>query len=566
MKKFLAVILSVIIIMLCSVSAFAFAENSKLTYLYLDKGNIVIGDGTVSGYGYFGERVTLADEDGYMITQTTNTTLTNTVTFSGGTNYVVFNNIKVNTGNQFVCAVQLTDSADVTLCVQGTSTLVSGASRAGIEVSVGSTLTIMGDGTVMAGSNGQAGIGGGNGNSSGTVIINSGTVVGQSKSNSAGIGGGSAGSNGKVVINGGNVTAVGGPSGAGIGGGCTGNGGEIIINGGTVTATGGTNAAGIGGGWYGSMGNVIINGGSVKATGGSGAAAIGAGGGVASDLIYNSDGEALYLAKVNTSSLASVDDIYTNGNPNNINSYHSGDKNFYFYLPVGTHILAVDSDDSVTGFWKASYGTSFTCSAVTPFECVNLSSVNADDIIRGLTCGLASLDDYVSFAEGFSFEYSDSVIGTGTKINLVYDNNPVFTYTTLIYGDLNGDGWYDGEDSMIASFMLWGHLTEANTQGFYFEAADVNRNTKVDTEDISILQQAGVLLASVPQNEQGTVDTDSAQWDEYIMLIEQLEDVTEEETEQDSAPEQPGFLSDIIEFIRFIAEYIKNLLLSLLNI
>ncbi len=558
MKKIIALILSLCIIFACSFSAFAFAENSKLTYLYLDKGNIVIGDGTVSGYGYFGERITLADEDGYLITQTSTAVLTNTITFSGGTNYVVLNNIKINTGSQFVCAMQLTDSADVTLCVEGTSTLVSGSSRAGIEVTVGSTLTIMGEGTVMAGSNGQAGIGGGNGNSSGTVIINSGTVVGQSKSNSAGIGGGSAGSNGKVVINGGNVTAVGGPSGAGIGGGCTGNGGEIIINGGTVTATGGSNAAGIGGGWYGAMGNIIINGGSVKATGGSGAASIGAGAGVSSGQIFNSSGEVLYLAKLNSSSMTSVKDIYTDGNSNNINTYHSNDKNFYFYLPAGTHILAVDSDDSVTGYWKATYGSSFSCNGVTPFECLNSASVRADDLIRGLTCGLSSLDSYISFADGFSFEYSDSIIGTGTKINLLYDNQPVFSYTALLYGDLNGDGWYDGEDSMIASFMLWGHLTAANTQSFYFEAADVNRSSAVDTDDIAVLQQAGVLLASVPQTEDGAVDTDSAQWDEYIMLIEQVEESQEEET-----PEEP---LNLFDFIRFIAEYIKNLILSLLNI
>lgn len=561
MKKIIAVILSAIIILLCSVSAFAVAENSKLTYLYLDKGNIVIGDGTVSGYGYFGERITTADEDGYLITQTVSTTVNNTVTFSGGTNYVVISNIKINTGNQFVCAVQLTDSADVTLCVEGTSTLLSGASRAGIEVNVGSTLTIMGEGTVMAGSNGQAGIGGGNGNSSGTVIINSGTVVAQSKSNSAGIGGGSAGSNGKVVINGGNVTAVGGPSGAGIGGGCTGNGGEIIINGGTVTATGGSNAAGIGGGWYGSMGNVVINGGSVKATGGSGAPSVGSGAGVASDTILNSFGEVLYLAKINTSAMASVKEIYTDGNPNNLSSYHSGDKYFYFYLPAGTHIFAADSDDSVTSYWKAVYSSSFTCNSITAFECINTSSVNADDIIRGLSCGLSGLDGYLTLSDGFSLEYSDSVIGTGTEIELVYNNQPVFCYTALIYGDLNGDGWYDGEDSMIASFMLWGHLTPENTKAFYFEAADVNRNSTVDSDDISVLQQAGLLIADVPQNEEGAVDTDSAQWDEYIMLVDQAEEKIEEEVEQ----EQPQISFSIIDFIKFIAEYIKNILLSLFN-
>ena len=110
--------------------------------------------------------------------------------------------------------------------------------------------------------------------------------------------------------------------------------------------------------------------------------------------------------------------------------------------------------------------------------------------------------------------------------------------------------------------MLWGHLTPENTKAFYFEAADVNRNSNVDSDDISVLQQAGLLLADVPQNEEGTVDTDSAQWDEYIMLVDQAEEKIEEEVEQ----EQPQISFSIIDFIKFIAEYIKNILLSLFNI
>ncbi|MBQ8783858.1 MAG: hypothetical protein IJZ57_08825 [Clostridia bacterium] len=552
MKKILTVILSLLIIGLCVVPSLAVADNAKLTYLYLDKGNIVIGDGTVSGYGYFGEVITTPDEDGYYITQSTTDTVTNTLTFNGGTNYAVISNLKMSMSSQFVCAVNLTNSADITLNLEGTNVLVSGASRAGIEVSVGSTLTIMGDGKVMAGSNGQAGIGGGNGNSSGTVIINSGTVVAQSKSNSAGIGGGSAGSNGKVVINGGNVTAVGGPSGAGIGGGCTGDGGEIIINGGTVTATGGTNAAGIGGGWYGSMGEIIIDGGSVKAIGGTNAPSLGAGAGVASGTVTNSLGELVYLAKVNTSSVSSVKDIYTNGKANNLSSYHTNDSNFYFFLPDKTHILAADSDESITSYWKADFNTAFTCNAVTPFECVNSSSVQGDDIFRGLSCGLTDLNDYISLSDGFSFDYSDSVIGTGTRVDLVYNGQAVFSYKALIYGDLNGDGFYDGEDSVIASLMLWGHLTSSNTESFYFEAADVNRSSSVDTNDIATLQQAGLLLQSVPQNEDGTVDTDSTQWEEYILLVDQTDE------------KESDFLLSLMDFVKFIVEYIKNIITSLL--
>ena len=63
----------------------------------------------------------------------------------------------------------------------------------------------------------------------------------------AGIGGGDGDSGGTITINGGTVTATGGYFGAGIGGGRYGAGGTVTVSGGTVTAINGILAAGIGG-------------------------------------------------------------------------------------------------------------------------------------------------------------------------------------------------------------------------------------------------------------------------------------------------------------------------------
>ncbi len=552
MKKVITICLSVVILLLCVIPAFAVADNSKLTYLYLDKGNITIGDGVVSGYGYFGEKVTAFDEDGYFITQTTSGSITNTINITGGENFVVFSNLNVYISNEFVCAVALSNDADLTLRLEGLNTFISGGSRGGVEVSVGTTLTVVGEGTLRAGSSGQAGIGGGNGNSSGTIIIESGTIIAQSKNNGAGIGGGSSGSNGKVIINGGNVSAYGGVSGSGIGGGCTGNGGEIIINGGTVTAVGGENAAGIGGGWYGSMGSIVIDGGSVKATGGTSAPAIGSGSGIQSGIVVNSEGEQLYLARFDASACQDFNDIYTDGKANNISSFHLNDTYFYFYLPVATHILAADSDSTVTSFWKATYDSSFTCSSVEPFEFLSSANIQPDDIIRGLSCGLISLEGYVNLSDGFEFTFTETFLGTGTQADLTYNGIPVFTYTILIYGDINGDSYYDGEDAFLASLILWGHLGSDNTQAIYLEAADIDRSGKIDSYDVETLQKAGVLLASVPQNVEGTVETDSAQWSEYISLIEQ----TVEENND-------NLVTSIMDFITLFIDFIKSFIFSM---
>ncbi|HEL3775293.1 TPA: hypothetical protein UMV30_001626 [Clostridioides difficile] len=125
------------------------------------------------------------------------------------------------------------------------------------------------------------------------------TVVGNT--HSSGIGGGDTESGGNIIINGGiiNATALGGSQsagyGAGIGGGGNGTGGDITINGGTVTARGGYHGAGIGGGYYlslkgvlspavvdpntgqGYSGNITINGGLSYSYGGAHGSAFGDG-------------------------------------------------------------------------------------------------------------------------------------------------------------------------------------------------------------------------------------------------------------------------------------------------
>ncbi len=551
MKKTIALILVFALMLIMAVPVLA-VENNELTYLYLDKGNITIGDGTVKGYGYHGQEVTTANAKGYIITQTTTNAIKNTITFNGGKNYVVFSNLKVSLSSQFSCCAFLTNNADVTINIQNTNVLVSGASRAGIEVDIGSAVTIEGTGRLMAGSSGQAGIGGGNGRSNGSVTINSGTVVAQSVSNGAGIGGGSTGNGGTITINGGNVTAVGGDSGAGIGGGSTGDGGTITINGGTVTATGGANGAGIGGGWYGEMGDVIINAGSVKATAGSGANKIGTGAGAAtSKSIVNASGEMLSLFTLESSSVSNIKQIYVNSVTNNINSYHSGDTKFYFYLPKHTHIICADSDTSITGFWRVDYSNAFTYSQINPIQMKNSATVGADDVIRGISFGLNSLDDYITLLSGFSLEYSQDVIGTGTQIYLIYDDDVIFTYTALLYGDLDNSGYYDGEDSFIALLMQWGNLNSTNTLPYVLEAADINRNGSVDGTDIETLQKAGLLLSRIPQNDDQTLNTDSDEWVEYVSLIEQAPENYEETT----------LFDKIIEFL----QKIYSLILSLIN-
>ena len=147
------------------------------------------------------------------------------------------------------------------------------------------TLTISGDGALIAqGGKQGAGIGGGHEKAGNNIVISGGEVTATGGEYAAGIGGGMYGSGSSITISGGTVTATGGESGAGVGSGYYESGSNITISGGTVIAQGGNQGAGIGGGKSGAGNNIDISGGTVIATataGDDGATGAGIGGGYA---------------------------------------------------------------------------------------------------------------------------------------------------------------------------------------------------------------------------------------------------------------------------------------------
>ncbi len=93
----------------------------------------------------------------------------------------------------------------------------------------------------------------------------------------------------------GELTATGGYAQAGIGGGDGGTGGTITINGGTITARGGSGSAGIGGG-NSSAGGTIINGGIVTANSTTGAGIGDGSGGTGGTFTTEQNGNAFIIA------------------------------------------------------------------------------------------------------------------------------------------------------------------------------------------------------------------------------------------------------------------------------
>ena len=257
----------------------------------------------------------------------TGTSKENNVTInaeSGQTASITLSGVNIDVRDKGKAAVSTTGEGNVSIELNGGSTLRSGYEHAGLEKNNGGSLTIadedkngkltawggqqgagIGGGSGKDGSNifitgggvnaigglAAAGIGGGLGGNGSNITISGGKVGATNGLNGAGIGGGQHGSGSNITISGGEVNAIGGESGAGIGGGHTGDGSDITISGGEVSASGGKSGAGIGGGVYGKGEGITVSGNAqLKVRGGRVQGDYGTGAGIGGGGSYGTDG------------------------------------------------------------------------------------------------------------------------------------------------------------------------------------------------------------------------------------------------------------------------------------
>ena len=242
----------------------------------LDKGSITVS-ATVESQTVSQAGGASAVDSNPVITSSSGTT-NNTVTITAEKNAtanVTLENVNIDTGTRGGAAITTSGEGNVNIELDGTNTVQSGNTHAGVEKKDNGTLTITdenkdGNLTANGGGVGGAGIGGGYGGSGSNITIEGGKVTATGGFAGAGIGGGAGGSGSNITISDGKVTATGGGAGAGIGGGGDGSGSGITIEGGEVTAQGDLSGAGIGGGLNGTGSDVTISGDAqVKVQGGA---------------------------------------------------------------------------------------------------------------------------------------------------------------------------------------------------------------------------------------------------------------------------------------------------------
>ena len=175
---------------------------------------------------------------------------------------------------------------------------------------------------------------------------------------------------------------------------------------------------------------------------------------------------------------------------------------------------------------------------------------------------MRSLDNYVYTKNGCEIEYCD-IIGTGCLVFVKQNNTIIETYTIILYGDVNGDGWYDGQDSFIVNCIVNGYLTSEQVGEAKWMAADCDHDGEITAADVAILEQAGLLLANVDQtaSQEDLMQSDS--YMEYLELIDQnpfADETAETPVEEPAQPEAKSqtILDKIIAFVKIIIDFIRS--------
>ena len=161
----------------------------------------------------------------------------------------------------------------------------------------------------------------------------------------------------------------------------------------------------------------------------------------------------------------------------------------------------------------------------TGFELTNGTVINYENnTIYGLTAGINSLERYTNIvADGCEWVYEPGKYGFGTGSKAVLKNGAetINEYTVIIFGDINGDGWYNGEDAFLVNLIANGMLDKNDVDEVMWSAADCNHDGVINEADVDLLSSAGLLLNKIDQSSSPAELKSDTAYIEYISIINQ---------------------------------------------
>ena len=273
--------------------------------------------------------------------------------------------------------------------------------------------------------------------------------------------------------------------------------------------------------------------------------------------------------------------------PNKIGKYNitgikkliceNGEKTLYIPKSIEHIGEIVNCNDVTIKCYMNSAAHKFALNNKIKFEILDSVSAKNDSelvldknagIIYGITGGKEQIRDSIDIPDNGSITFSTSNdrIGTGTIVYVLdSEKNTVSEITATIFGDVNGDGWYDGTDAITVSMIANGMLSREQVGEAVWMAADCNHDGVINQADVDLLNQAGVLLANVDQTKspEELLET-SAEYNEYLNLIDQSVAV-EEKKQETEMPDSSSSNSGLNKKILMFAEYFINLILELFS-
>lgn len=189
--------------------------------------------------------------------------------------------------------------------------------------------------------------------------------------------------------------------------------------------------------------------------------------------------------------------------------------------------------------------------------------------IYGLSAGVNSIDGHLTVADdkySISCQSVESGLGTGSKVVVNNGEAVIAKYTVIIFGDIDGNGWYDANDAFIVNMIASGLIPADRLSAAQLRAADCNHDGKVDSADFYLLNQASLMLEDVDQSATGDEFSTNAMYISYCSLIDQsagketnlvpAPEATPETTPEISETEEffdiEVFFSSILDFIKKI--------------
>lgn len=155
-----------------------------------------------------------------------------------------------------------------------------------------------------------------------------------------------------------------------------------------------------------------------------------------------------------------------------------------------------------------------------------------------------------------NYEYKNvnGCITTGTVVTATdkTTNKAVAKYILVLFGDVNSDGWYDGQDAVYTEAITAGMLDAESLSEAAILAADCNHDGYVGFTDTALLRKAGALLDGIDQTKPVEELAAMSEWQEYISIIDQEPEITEPDVSEPEENEMSA-VSLIMKWLNYIS-------------